>query len=584
MSWWAPLLGAALVLGAVGPRLVLDDFVLALRARDRPELSGLPSPRWDLFAFTTGNAAQNQELIERGILLPWWADRRLKVGFYRPLSSLSHRLDYALWPHSPRLMYLHSIGWLVLALHLATRCYRRWEASRAMAGWCAVLYSLDDSHGAVVAWLSNRNALIAASFGLLTLLAHDRFRTSGARIWGAAASLSLLLALLAGEYALATCSYLAAYTLFLDRAPLMTRLRAMLPHALVVACFLALYLTSGAGAQGSGTYLSPLRDPAEFVRELPLRAAALMGAALGPIPADLAMFGPPNQWMLRTSIAAAFAIASGYALWPELKRDALARFWLAGMLLAMLPVLAAPPSDRLLLLVGVGGSALVARVVRPLFDSARRRAESRSRFLIAVAFGAVHLVLAPVLLPLRAAQMQVLGRVQSRATAVLDRVPDLAQRTVVIVSAPLDILASYIQVERIFEGKPSARRLYWLTSAGSPARLQRIGSSTLVIERERGFFSAPLERHYRREAALPLGTTFELSQMRVAVTRVLPDARPSQVTFRFDQPLESSSYLFLVWNEDHYERLDLEKLEQPLRLPAEDLGRILARSALGGAT
>jgi hypothetical protein len=72
--------------------------------------------------------------------------------------------------------------------------------------------------------------------------------------------------------------------------------------------------------------------------------------------------------------------------------------------------------------------------------------------------------------------------------------------------------------------------------------------------------------------------------MRVAVTRVLPDARPSQVTFRFDQPLESSSYLFLVWNEDHYERLDLEKLEQPLRLPAEDLGRILARSALGGAT
>ena len=55
---------------------------------------------------------------------------QLKVAFYRPLSSLTHRLDYALFPDAPRLMYLHSIAWLALALHLVARLYRRFEVSR----------------------------------------------------------------------------------------------------------------------------------------------------------------------------------------------------------------------------------------------------------------------------------------------------------------------------------------------------------------------------------------------------------------------------------------------------------------------
>jgi hypothetical protein len=254
------------------------------------------------------------------------------------------------------------------------------------------------------------------------------------------------------------------------------------------------------------------------------------------------------------------------------------------MLLALLPVCAAPPGDRLLPLVGIGSCALIARVARPLLDSAQRLTASRGRFFVALAFGAVHLVLAPILLPLRAVQMQLLGTVQARATAALDRVPDLAQKTVVIVSAPLDILASYIQLERLFEGKSAARRLYWLTSAGSPVRVQRSGTNTLLIERQHGFFSTPLELHYRREAALPAGTSFEFSDMSATVTSVTADARPRQVSFRFAEPLESTSYVFLIWKHDRYELLDPKRLDQPLELPAEDLGQILARSALGGAT
>jgi hypothetical protein len=42
--------------------------------------------------------------------------------------------------------------------------------------------------------------------------------------------------------------------------------------------------------------------------------------------------------------------------------------------------------------------------------------------------------------------------------------------------------------------------------------------------------------------------------------------------------------LFLVWEGDRYQRLDLERLAQPLRLPASDLTEILTRAALRGAT
>ena len=133
--WWAPLLGSLLVFTAVGRHIVLDDYVLLLQARGEPALEGLPQARWDLFAFTTGDHASNQQLIEQGVMLPWWSDAKLKVAFFRPLSSLTHRLDYALFPDAPRLMYLHSIAWLFFALHLVARLYRRLEVSPAWAGF-----------------------------------------------------------------------------------------------------------------------------------------------------------------------------------------------------------------------------------------------------------------------------------------------------------------------------------------------------------------------------------------------------------------------------------------------------------------
>jgi hypothetical protein len=580
--FWIPLLGASLAaLGAIGPYAVFDDHVLALSASGEPAFQGLPAPRWDLFTFTTGDAEDNRHLVEQGVMLPWWSDAQLKIAFYRPLSSLSHRIDYALWPRAPKLMVVHSLLWLALTLHLVVRFCQRLEISPRLALLSALLYAIDDTRGPVVAWISNRNALMATALGVLALLTHDRWRRHGHRLSGFLAPTWFLLALLSGEFALSTLAYLAAYALLLDEGAPWQRIKALVPYAAVVAAWTGLYVASEAGVHGSGTYISPLSDPGTFLAVLPERASVLVAAMFGPMPADLWLFDRPRGVAARLVAAAIVLGAAAWALAPALRRDRIARFWALGMLLSVIPVVASFPSDRLLMFAGIGGSALVARIVEPLGDGELRRAMKRPHALLVLVFGVVHVALSALLLPARAAQMQLIGRALDRATAHLDRVPALHHKTVVIVNAPVDPFASYIQLERATRGVPHAKRLFWLASSGSSATVRRTDAKTLTVERDGGFFSTPLERHYRgRPRTLGRGAVVQLSGMTAEVREVTSDGRPLAVSFRFAEELESSSYVFLIWRRDRYESLNWEELAQPLHLPEEDLGRILMRTAV----
>jgi hypothetical protein len=576
------LIGVFLALSAVGPYFVFDDYVLGLAVRGDPKVDGLMSGRWDLFGFTTGEAAMNRKLMAQGLMLPWWSDEQLEIRFYRPLSSLFHRLDFALWPDSPRWMYLHSLAWLAFALVAIGWLYRSLEASPLLAGLAALLYAIDDSHGSVVSWISNRNALIAGVLGVLALLAHHHFRSSGSRAGAWLGPLCWLLALSASEFAVGTLAYLLAYTLFLDRAPFWRRAGALVPYAAVLMAWSVVYVQSGAAVRGSASYVSPWLDPARFASIAPVRISGLLAATLGPLPAELLLLGRREHFMGWVMLVALVLAAASCALWPLLRRDRIARFWLVGMLLALVPVAASFPSDRLLLLAGVGGAGLMARITTPLFQPTAWQALGRGHAALCVLFGVVHLGLAPLSSPLRAAQMQLVGRTLETATACLDGVEGLEHRTVVIVNAPLDALASYIQAERAWRRMPRPKHLYWLTTAGSQIRVSRPDANTLNVERADGFLSTPLERHYRaRPRALEPGEQIRLGPMTATIVSATDEGRPRSVSFRFAEALESESYVFLSWQDDRYQPLALRTLADPLAFPAEDLGRILARTALG---
>jgi hypothetical protein len=582
LVWCMALCGAALVLPSVGSERVLDDYVLALGSRGDPTLDGLPAHGLRLFDFATGERARNLALMEQGALLPWWADPELKLMFFRPLSSLSHRLDYALWPYSARLMYLHGLAWFVLCLILVGRLYRRIEQNASFAGLATVLFALDDAHGPVVAWLSNRNALIATAFGVLSLLAHVRARREQHAPSRFLSPVCLLFSLLAGEFGLGAVAYLVGYALSLEQGSFLRRLRSLALHAVALVVWGLFYHWSGAGTRGSGVYSHPLQNAGEFLGHLPGRLISLLAAAFGSFPADLVSLDSPERVWFWTTLGGIVLGLIGWALSATLRRDAGARFWLSSMLLAAVPVAASFPSDRLLFLVGIGGMALVARLISPLLDARVWRTAPRRTRAASWALAGVHCMLSPLELPLRAAQMQVLGRTLSAGSSYLDAVPNLSERTVVIVSTPADLFASYIQLQRAWDRVPRSQHLYWLANAAAPLSVRRVDENTLSIEREGGFGSTFLERHYRdAQAPLRRGATIVLSEMSAEVSSLTADGRPSRVDFHFARALESPEYLWLAWKGDRFEPLSIGPAGDVQQIPAENLGDILAHTAFG---
>lgn len=577
--WTVPLIGVALCSPAIGRYLALDDFVLFLIARGEPRIEGLSQGSFDLFTFTTGRPADNKALIEHGLMLPWFTDPELRVAFFRPLSSLTHRVDLLLWPATPPLMYLHSLLWFGAALAAAGWLYRRLETGAAVAGWAALLYAFDHVHGPAVAWLSNRNALLATCFGVLALVAHDAGRR-GNRAASVLGPVCLGAGVLSGEFAIGAAAYLFAYALVLDRRGWRSGLVSLWPYLLVIALWQVGYKLRDFGVHGSGTYVDPLRDPGRFLGSLPGRISVLLSAEVGLLPSDTLTMGPPPLFPLLLALAVLTLAVAAFVLLPLVRSERVARFWALGMVTAAVPVAASFPSDRVLFFVGLGGMALLARVVRAALDVSSPLA-SRPLRALAFGFALLHLVLSPALLPGRALQMQLFGAVLTPATEILDRVPALEQKTVVIVSAPLEIFATYVQAERAFERRPRPPHLYPLSSAATELKLTRSGPNELTLEPGQGFLYTPLEQHYRsRVGSLPAGTVIELSELRAEVLATTADGRPARVRFSFKAPLESPALVLLTWRNDRYERFAPPAPGSTVTLPAADIGRILSRPVL----
>ena len=96
---------------------------------------------------------------EAGVL-PWLASESLRLSFWRPVSSLSHQLDYRLFGDTAWLMHLESVLLYALLAFLTARLYARLVEPRWVGGLAALLFALDDAHGHAVGWISNRNAVL----------------------------------------------------------------------------------------------------------------------------------------------------------------------------------------------------------------------------------------------------------------------------------------------------------------------------------------------------------------------------------------------------------------------------------------
>lgn len=550
------LLAMALALPSLWAGLLADDFTQRNILLGTPFAAKFFGSPLAMFDFVDGNPERTRELMDIGFM-PWWSLENVRVTFWRPLTSLTHWLDYRLWPDYFPLMHLHSLVWFGMLVFVITLLYRRFMGVGWVSGLAALLYAIDDAHAMPAGWLANRNALITAFFSILVLLAHDRWRNNGCRAAAFLAPLFLLIGVLSNEGAVATCAYLLAYTIFLDDDRRLVRMLSLIPYGVVIAAWRIVYSSMGYGVWGSATYIDPLYSPLQFLNALWSRGPILLLGQWALPPSDFSFFYPPRTYFMVWVGALVFSMLLLFLLIPLLRRDRVSRFWFMGMVLALIPGSTILPGDRLLLLVGVGAMGLLAQ-----FISTMRTGSVFSSLPLAwrvlarpfyFAFIGFHLLLAPLFFPLR---IHLFTSLCNKITHCIESAPlddRVVDQTVILVNAPNVFFASLMSPVRALKGQPIPAYLYSLApNMGMlpvPIRMTRTNERTLFAKPQGGF---PWLLMRDNNHPFVVGEKVKLTGMSVEVKKLTEEGWPLEVAYRFNVPLEDPSLVWLDFQDDAY--------------------------------
>lgn len=604
-AWLAPLLcGLAMLFVApsVNTGLQLDDFFhkVMLEHQSRfPTLQGRGP--WDMFAFVPGDRPYVERCIRDGIL-PWWSAPDLRLSFFRPVSSFTHWLDYTLWPDRPALMHLHSMAWLAALVAGVTSLYRRVHGVGSLAGLAALMYAVDEAHGLPAGWVANRNALIAAFLGTMTILAYVRWR-QGSHLGGVFAPIALLMALGSSEAALGVPAYLFAYAMFLDTGPWIRRLIRLAPCAAATLAWIVLYKHLGYGATGSGMYIDPAAEPVAFAAAVVRNGPLLMLGQLALPPADVwgLLGGDMRPWYWGAAlIVSALLLArimvgsrDGGAREGRASHRRAVGFWAVGMILSMLPCCGTAPSNRLLLLSGLGAMPLLAAFmlsIKERFASAGPRSVALcfDRHLVRTLVP-LHLVLSPLAVPILATGAATFGDV---IEPIADSMPDdseISSQDLMIVHAPTTFLFHYANLLNFVSGRPVPARTFVLGSGLSSGTLTREDDRTIRVSLRGGWLrhdsrieddhpTAPADMRHLWQTfdilfrspgeTFKAGDRFKLADAEGEVTHITPDGRPLEIKLRFAKSLDDHRR-WMLYRDRRLEPFRLPEVGASVDLPEE---------------
>ncbi len=177
-----------------------------------------------------------------GASLNSWSDvwrlfvERQPDGMYRPLAFLSFALDYqifgaALWGYHLQSIGLHVLNCVLIGMLAIRLGFGVWTGSAA-----ALLFGVAGCHFEAVLWPAARFDLLAAAFGLISLLLFlEYWESLGARSWwsGGLGLLSYVIAVLNKETAYST---VLIVPMLVALKPLVNRRRSAMPFLLSLLC------------------------------------------------------------------------------------------------------------------------------------------------------------------------------------------------------------------------------------------------------------------------------------------------------------------------------------------------------------
>lgn len=568
MKRWAPLL-IALVVALPGLRvgLVLDDWT------QRAFVSGQPIERawWDLFNLVPGEAVEMRELVERGPF-PWFTLPEVKLRFFRPLSSALIRFDTLVFKDAVWLAHAHSTLWYLGLVALVAALYRRLVPGVAFAA--ALLFALDDSHTMPVLWLANRNSVLAVTFAWLGLWAHLRWREDG---WRAGAPLSVLayvVALLAGETAIAAMAYVVAFELAGRTDSWRSRAVALLPATSVVVAFALLYRVLGMGSANSATYYDPGAEPLQFLINAPIRLLANVGGQSSGLPADVWLFLPQlRPLLIALGVVALVVWPLAWRRWAPQEPVLRARLrWLAlGGLFALIPPLATFPATRLMIAPSLGFIAVVGALLLGAWkDHGVRR-------VLGVGWLGLTFVLQPITtwVGMPGTFRFISGQTAAAVRAVS---PKAGERIVIVTTSEFAPVVYGPGALAEFQ-QPLPRSWFVWSMAPLSHRLKRVSEREFELSTVEGrMVQSVFEQNFRETKTHPIavGDTVKLDGQVVRVTAV-DDGAPTSIRIELLEPPDA--FRFVKWNGSIFEPLQLPAVGETVDLPRADT--LFERDALG---
>ncbi len=563
-------IGAVLaMLPALKTGLVADDLVqravelkpdqLPARMQDTgmPQNSGrLGTVLHDLFPGITRMA----QAKDYGVL-PWWAPDDLSLGLWRPLTAFTHWLDYRLFPDSPALMHAENIACFAAIVFLAAVIYRRQMGAGWAAGLAALLFLLDGNTYFPVLFVANRGFMLSLFCGLLCFHEHVQWRASKSRSALALSALFLALSLFANEGGASTLAFILAYALVLESGSLGRRALTVIPSILVTILWRAVYQHFTSGVAGVGGYIDPANEPLQFAHAFVPRTIVLLGAQISNIAPELLLAVKPSLQLAATAFYGVLFIAALIVFLPWLRRDKVAVFWLAVMVLAAIPAATVLPLSKNLGFVAFGAYGLVASFISGL-ASRPRQLPGRWHHQIPAWTVCVLLLLAhiPGAIAGRILTVVALQDVFKKLPYFLNvgQSSDMEGKNIVVLNDPCALTLAYMPFYKAYHHLPLPRSARTLVPGGADFDVRRTDDKTLVIQsRASNIFSwndlGPVHPHY----AISVGTTAigvpqcqRCSPDGLTVEVLESDASglASRVAFRFVKPLESADFLWLQWD------------------------------------
>lgn len=582
------------MLPTLGTGLLGDDLiqrVTQFRAEELParvldtgfvprEPGKLGTVLCNLFGYLRGEEAASRAR-DYGIA-PWWANAAWQAALFRPLTALTHWLDYRWFPNTPSLMHAHSIVWYALAVLLVAivyrtvgACYGRSDQPAADPGWgttsicaaglAALFWLLDKDNYFPVMYVANRGFIISLVFGVLCLQAHIRWRRDKGARWMLLSALCLSLSLLANEGGASSLAFLIAFALALESGGWRRRLGGLLPAALVLLVWRAVYVGAGFGVKNVLLYIDPGYEPFLFLKNFASRANALLGGQLAGLPPEISLGFNPTWQMLLAAAFAVFSLLCAIVFLAVLRSDPVARYWAVVMLLAIVPAATVAPLSKNLAFVAIGAFGLIASFLT-WFAARQTRVAMRRPFRSISWTVAFLLILTHVggALAGRALMAMVspsIPKIAERACS-FPHAPEIGERTLVVVNDPT-LLTGMIPFQRTYRQQPLPRMLRVLVPGSTRLRVTRASEDTLVVSSgETDLFDCPALGRFGfcycckgandflfGERTWKAGDRVRQKGLLVEVLEVSARGAPRSVAFHFEQSLDSKEmvWLFFDW-------------------------------------